>query len=70
MYRHLFVKIRFRRKPDFKKTLGMINCKICKYTQVLCQKVEYTNFYVNIPKNTYTYIEALVFLGIYMYYIT
>ena len=37
--------------------------KNSKYTQVLYQKVEHTNFYVNIPKNTYTYVEALVFSG-------
>ena len=30
---------------------------------VLYQKVEHTNFCVNIPNNTFTYKEALVFLG-------
>ena len=36
--------------------------KIRKHTQVLYQKVEHTNFYVNIPK-IFIYIEDLVFLG-------
>ena len=27
------------------------------------QKIEHTNVYVKLPKNTYTFIEALVFLG-------
>ena len=35
--------------------------KIRKHTQVLYQKVEHTNFYVNITKNIYIYRGFSIF---------
>ena len=54
--------MRFRKPKHLKNAWYDKYVKIHKYTRVRYQKVEHTNFYVNIPKNAYAY-DALVFLG-------